>query len=396
MNHRPPAAPRPRLFTPSFTALLISQACFGYAFSSFFLLPTFMATKLGASASEVGWVMSAASGSIVVFLPFAGMAVDRHGRRGFLIAGGLLMGVACLGFVGVGSVGPRLYGLRVLQALAFSMAFAAGGALAVDEAPPERVGQAMGLFGLTFLAMNGVAGAAVEQIARHVGWDGAFGVAGASAFACAGLALRVHDAFVPHPPGAVAVREGGPVAVRSMIIMACIGAALLAMFNFAQLHAKALGFSNVSRFFVAYAVAASVVRVGFGHLLDAWGHRRVSLAAITLYIFVVLATVRLDVFGLGLIGALLGLSHGMFYPAFSAASLVEGGPAARGRVIAFVQAAFNVGAASSAVLGMLADRAGYAVVFEAAAAILALGWVLLITSPVARPAASADPGFPVP
>jgi MFS family permease len=381
LNERVIEPGRPRLFTANFTALLVAQTCFGYAFSSFFLLPTFMSRELGASATQVGWVMSLAAAGIVVFLPMVGMAVDRVGRRGFLIAGGLLMGVASLGFLFVDSVGPLLYGLRLLQALAFSMAFAAGGALAVDEAPPERMGQAMGLFGLTFLAMNGVASAAVEQIAEHFSWGEAFAIAGIAALACALLALRIRESFVPPTrTEATRPRVRGPVSIRSMLIMASIGAALLAMFNFVQLYAEELGLADVSLFFVAYAVVASVVRAGFGHLLDEWGHRRVAVAALSLYILVVLATVRLDVFGLMVIGGLLGLSHGIFYPAFSAASLVAGGPEARGRVIAFVQAAFNVGAGASAVFGMLADRAGYAAVFYAAAAALVFGWLLLVTS----------------
>ena len=388
VNERVIESARPRLFTASFTALLVAQTCFGYAFSSFFLLPTFMSRELGASATQVGWVMSLAAAGIVVFLPVVGMAVDRVGRRGFLIAGGLLMSAASLGFLFVDSVGPLLYGLRLLQALAFSMAFAAGGALAVDEAPPERMGQAMGLFGLTFLAMNGVASAAVEQIAEHFSWGGAFAIAGIAALACSLLALRIRENFVP-PTGTKATkpRVRGPVSIRSMLIMACIGAALLAMFNFVQLYAEELGLVDVSLFFVAYAVVASVVRAGFGHLLDEWGHRRVAIASLALYILVVLATARLDVLGLMLIGGLLGLSHGTFYPAFSAASLVAGGPEARGRVIAFVQAAFNVGAGASALFGMLADRAGYAAVFYAAAAALTFGWLLLVTSPKSTPEA---------
>ena len=388
VNERVIESARPRLFTANFTALLVAQTCFGYAFSSFFLLPTFMSRELGASATEVGWVMSLAAAGIVVFLPVVGMAVDRVGRRGFLIAGGLLMSAASLGFLFVDSVGPLLYGLRLLQALAFSMAFAAGGALAVDEAPPERMGQAMGLFGLTFLAMNGVASAAVEQIAEHFSWGGAFAIAGIAALACSLLALRIRENFVP-PTGTQATkpRVRGPVSIRSMLIMACIGAALLAMFNFVQLYAEELGLVDVSLFFVAYAVVASVVRAGFGHLLDEWGHRRVAIASLALYILVVLATARLDVLGLMLIGGLLGLSHGTFYPAFSAASLVAGGPEARGRVIAFVQAAFNVGAGASALFGMLADRAGYAAVFYAAAAALTFGWLLLVTSPKSTPEA---------
>ena len=39
---------RPRLLTAGFAALLVANVCFGYAFSTFFLLPKFLALELGA------------------------------------------------------------------------------------------------------------------------------------------------------------------------------------------------------------------------------------------------------------------------------------------------------------------------------------------------------------
>ena len=42
------------LFTRSFVALMLAQASFGFAFSSYFLLPKFLATELGAGAAAIG------------------------------------------------------------------------------------------------------------------------------------------------------------------------------------------------------------------------------------------------------------------------------------------------------------------------------------------------------
>ena len=162
------------LLTPGFVKLLVAQACFGYAFSNFFLLPKFLVTELGAGPAEIGQVTAWSGLFVVVFLPAMGVLVDRSGRRDFLTAGALLMAVACLAFTAVDRVGPLLYLLRAVQGIAFAMAFVAGATLAVDEAPPERLGQAMGLFGLTFLSMNAVAPAASEEIALRVGWPADF------------------------------------------------------------------------------------------------------------------------------------------------------------------------------------------------------------------------------
>ena len=77
MQERDIPAVRPALLTRSFSVLLVAQACFGYAFSSFFLLPKFMANQLHAGPREVGQVLAAHGGTVVILLPLFGAAVDR-------------------------------------------------------------------------------------------------------------------------------------------------------------------------------------------------------------------------------------------------------------------------------------------------------------------------------
>lgn len=386
-SSEPGARPeRPPLWTARFAALIASQICFGYAFSSYFLLPTFLSRELGASASTVGAVMSLTSAAIVVLLPLVGAATDRLGRRRFIALGGAAMALASFGFMFVDEVGPLLYLLRLLHAASFSMSFAAGGALAVDLAPRERVGQAVGLFGLTFLAMNGVASASVERLAASVGWDAAFATAGIAALASVLLCLRIREPARERAVAAPAspVEASHPVAARSLAVMAMVGLALGAMFSFAQLYAAQLGATGISLFFVAYAVCGVIVRGGFGHLLDDWAPRRVAVSSLAAYVLVVAATMKLDWFGLIAIGASLGLAHGLFYPSFTALALHEASGSARGRVIANVQAAFSLGGIATAGLGVVADRVGYPAVFGIAAAGLFVGLCLLVSRPRRR------------
>src|SRR5262249_50313300 len=167
-----PAAPARRapLFTRGFAALLVAQVGFGYAFSTFLVLPKFLVVALRASPPEIGLVTAAHNGLVVVLVPLLGALVDRRGRRRFLTAGARLTAAASLAVTRVDALGPAIYALRGLQALAFAMAYAAGSALAVDEAPPDRVAQAIGIFGLTFLSMNAVAPGVAEEVSVRVGW----------------------------------------------------------------------------------------------------------------------------------------------------------------------------------------------------------------------------------
>ncbi|MBW2267225.1 MAG: MFS transporter [Deltaproteobacteria bacterium] len=380
---------RPRLLTPSFTALLVANVCFGYAFSSFFLLPKFMANQLGAGPREVGFVLAAHGATIVILLPLIGAAVDRFGRRAFLTAGALAMAAITLCFPLVHEVGPLLYALRVAQAVAFAMVFAAGGALAVDLAPPERLGQGIGLYGTSFLSMNAVATACSEALAGSLGWPVAFAVAAGSALLSALLSLRVREP--PRDPADVGTGDGLATLARRAstwrvaIVIGLVGAGLNAVFSFHQLYVLELGITNVSSFFVAYTAAAVTVRFVFGHYIDRWGHRNVSLAALTLYVFAVLGVAFVQELGLPLIGLGIGLAHGVFYPSFNAVVVAGAKPAVRGKVMGIFQASFQLGSAvGGIVFGTLAAREGYPPVFVAAAAGLAFAWVVLKLAPEGR------------
>ena len=378
-----------RLLTRRFTSLLVAQVGFGYAFSSYFLLPKFLVVWLHAGPREIGLVTAAHGVTIVALMPVMGALVDRFGRRHFLTAGALLMAAASLAFTAVDSLGPAIFVLRALQGLAFAMAFAAGSALAVDEAPPERVAQAIGLFGLTVLSMNAVGPAVVEEVSARAGWPAAFGLAAAGALLCALLSLRLRERALPRADGEplaglveVATR---PSQLRVTLVIALVGTAFSALFVFHQPFALASGIAKLRDFFAAYAAAAIGVRLGLGGWIDRLGRRRAALASLSLYVVVALLATQLPHTGLALLGGALGLAHGVFYPAFNAVAIESSGPRERGKVMALYQAAFQLGGAVGPLaLGLLADRAGYPAVFVTAAACLALALAVLVASPEGR------------
>jgi MFS family permease len=381
--------PRPRILTPGFSALLVAQGCFGYAFSSFFLLPKFLVTVFSAGPSDIGRVAAAHGVTIVLLMPLIGAIVDRRGRRAFLTAGALLMATASFAIATVDQIGPMLFALRALQGLAFSMAFVGGATLAVDLAPPERLAQAIGIFGLTFLSMNAVAPAAVEEIAARVGWPAAFRVAGASALLCALLSLRLSDreggagGLAPLPDLiAFALR---PRQLLISLVIALSGAALGGLFNFYQPYALELGIRNLKSFFVAYATMAVVVRVGFGELIDRIGRRRVALVCLCSYVVILAAMTRLRPGTLPFFGGAMGLTHGLYYPAFNALAAEGAAPNERGKMMGLFQGSWQIGFSLAQVgLGALAQRAGYPATFVAGSACALAALLALWISPVGR------------
>jgi len=387
------------LFSPRFTLLLICQASFGFAFSSFFLLPKFLATQLAASPTQIGSLTTVTSLLTVFFMIGSGVAVDRLGRRRLLLLGSLLMATSSVAFAAVHEMGLSIYVLRSLQALAFSLVYVGGATMTVDLAPERRMGEALGYFGLTGLSMNAIAPAVVEGFAAGSGWGLAFVSAGLAALLCTLLSSLLaetrRDAATEHRSPRIREILHAPGQRAAIVVMTLIGASFATMFIYHQLHALELGITRVRSFFISYAIAAMVARIGFGSVGDRWGRRGASIASLLVYAASVFAMMDVERLGLAAIGATFGLAHGVFYPTYSALVLEGVTTSARGRTVALLQAWFNVGVAGSALaLGAVAEHVGYGAVFAIAGgcAALALAVLLLPTRrATAQPVSSRPP-----
>jgi MFS family permease len=377
------------LYTRSFVSLLLAQSAFGYAFASFFLLPKFVTTELGRGPEQIGLVMAAFGATAVIGIPLVGSLVDRLGRRRFMTAGALLMAATSLGFLWVEEVDALIFALRGLQGIAFAMTFIASATLVTDQAPPERLGQALGIFGVSMLSMHAVAPAVVEELATRFDWDAVFVSACAASLACALLTGFVREpAARPLADDTVTslweiLRR--PRSVRIAAVTGLSGAAFGAMMTYSQPFALEQGRTHVRGFFVSYAIAAVTVRVLFGGAADRVGRDRVSVVSLAGYAVVVLAMAGLRPWMLEPLGVLYGLTHGLFYPAFNALAIEGAGVHERGKVMAIFNGAFNVGSSGATLaLGFLAASMGYPPVFLAAGAGVVLAWLVLVRSPEGR------------
>jgi MFS family permease len=372
---------RPRLFTPAFLAVLGTQASVGYASAAFFLLPKFLTTELHLGPAEIGLLTGLFSVVVVVLMPFVGSWVDRFGRLSFLRAGIVLQALTSVAFIWVDESGPLLYGLRIMLGVAWALAYSGAGAIVTDHAPPERLGEAIGMFGLASLIMNGIAPTATELIAASYGWDPAFAL---TALACAiafGVTLLLEES---QPEIARNAPQTGLLDLLTrrrtlwwLAIIAAIGCAFNVMQVFSQPFALELGIDEVRDFFIGYAIAAGIARLGLGRLADRVGRRPVALVAMGIYTFAMLAMLWLGPGRLLLLGCIWGLAHGLFYPAFNAIALEGAGVGERGKIMAVFNAAFHAGSSLSLVFGVLAAHAGFPAVFVCTSGVVLAGTALL-------------------
>ncbi len=385
----------PPLFTRDFALMLLTQLAFGFAFSSFFLLPKYVVTELHGSPSQVGYVGALSVLTAVLASPLCGRLLDRGGRRPLLFAGCLLSALAAFAFMGVTQVGAYLYAVRGVQGVAYTLYFVAATTLIADLAPPSRLAQALGWIGCAGLAMNAVATMVAESVAERIGWHAVFMGAGVSGMLGASVTLFLREApprsklVLPSAPAPAPV---GAASTRLAVMWATAagGAAFGAMFTFTQPLALSLGDSNISPLFASFTVAALLVRLLFGNLGDRLGRARVGGAALALYSLVVAATAAMGHGWLGLLGVGFGLAHGAFYPTLNALVLEGVAREQRGTVGAHFNAAFNGGVLLvTFCFGQIAQAYGYRVVFLLVACLSVTGsfmlWSLARKSWLARP-----------
>ncbi len=380
-------------FTADLARVLGAASIWGFAFSTFYLLPKFLAQDLAASPAEIGFTVGVFSFATVAATPFAGWVVDRFPRRYAIAAGALVMAVAAGGFVSVHRLGPLLDVLRVLQGVSYALVVTAVGTLVADVVPRARLNQALALSGASMLVMNALAPAVAEPLASAAGWPVVFVLAAIAAAVAAALAVGVREPAwtrTAAATGGMRALLGQPLARHYGLVVVLTGATFGAVFTFEPAYALVLGRERVGGFFVAYGTAAIVVRVVFGGLPARLGSYRVARGSLVLYAAVVLGLACAGPRTLEPLGALFGVAHGLFFPAINAIVLTAARAHERGRMVALFTGAFATGlAAGSILLGHVAGWGGYPAVFIVAAGGTVAAVAILVRSPPLRAAGRA-------
>jgi len=385
--------------------ILFTQLVFGFGWSLYLLTPKFLTTVLHAGPETIGTINAMGGASGLLTIPFAGLAIDRLGRRVFFQLGALLLVLLSLGFTQVDHVGPLMYVLQGCISASFVLAFNASAALLADYAPAARLGQAIGWVGGVNVSMNAVSTMIAEPLAEKHGWSMVFGLGVAAGLAALALSTRLREA-ASRPPRqvvagpvtghatAAATRSARPDRQLYGILFATLlmGSAFSAMFGFIQPYAVSVGAVQVRGFFLGFTISAVASRLFLGSLGDRIGRRPVSLWAFLGYGLATYTVRGLVPDLLVLYGLLFGAAHGILYPTLNAL-VIEVLPAARrGLGMVLYNGAFNVGSSAGSLgWGLLAQRQGYPAVYATAGCLAVSAAVLLRGAAGSRGSAITDP-----
>jgi MFS family permease len=367
------------ILTAAFLTAALANFLFFTGLAGFVLLPLHL-RQLGATAGELGLIMACYSTTAIVVQPVVGAWVDRGGRRAFLLTGATLTSAVALLFAIAPDALALFPVLRALQGAAYSVFFIANFTIVVDLVPPDRRGQALGIFGISGLVSGAVGPALGELVVAAAGFRGLFVSAAILPLLAAGISARLR--LPPDPPPPAGRRGGLADLLRGLVsspplpmaLGAAFGLGNGVMFTFFPTYAVDLGVRWVGVFAVAYSMAALAVRATASGLVDAVARRAIIIPALGLQAG---ATALLAALGflsrgaglpagalLGVAGLLAGAAHGLVYPALTALVVDMTPPERRGRVVGIFMAFILLGQAGGAAgFGYLVNAVGYGAMF---------------------------------
>lgn len=336
-------------------------------------LPLYVTDVLDGSRAAVGTSVGSFFISALLFRPPIGRALDRWGRRPFVIAAPGLIAVTSFALIAADSL-PSVIALRFLQGFAGAAFYTAAVTIATDLAPKERRAEIITVFSL-FLYGGIAAGPAIgEFLVRGGRFDRAWiaaGVVAVVASVSAGLLreTRVAGERIDRP-----LRFLHPASISPGLVLMFAATGYASITSFSPLYARQIGLAGSGALYAVFAVAILTVRLATRKVADRKGRLAVARPGMISGAcgMALLAIAHPVTAFIGV--ALYAAGFALIFPALMALTADRVEDAERGEALGSFTAFFDVGAgAGSYAVGALAGAFGFSVAFTVTAAMCLLG-----------------------
>ena len=354
------AGPRVRVAVRPFVVLCGSSLLFYLSFQLLLSVVPLHTVRLGGRETHVGLITGLFAGTAMVLRPVAGVLVDALGRRPLILAGATIFILSSLGYTVVGTV-AGLLALRVVHGAGMGLAPTAATVMVADVSPPDRRGEAMGVYSLTITTGNAVGPWLGIELYRRIGPEPTFLVSAAIAACAVALAWALPETR-PTPRRAGAWRAGlfSRAALYPSALILGLYVGFGALVSFLPLYAERRGLGNPGLMFMVFALAGLAVRWPAGRLADRLGRRLVVAPALVLAgLGLAMLAHAGSAAGLVAAGVLYGVGFGAAQPALMTMATDRAPPDERGRALGTLYTAWETGIMTGAIgLGLLVGRVG--------------------------------------
>lgn len=356
------------LWTKNFVLLIFVNLLM---FVSFQLYPPSLPPylkSLGVAESLLGWYTASTTLTAFLIRPLIGMLLDSYGRKYVFLCGlfFVLLIVALMSFFPYAV--PLLF-LRFFHGFGWGTITTSSATAATDNIPKKRMGEGIGYFSLS-ISLSLAIGPAIalslpiDKLLRLSVYLMAAAILGASVLQYRSVP-KTGQKKLKFAVEKTALMPTAVICISNV----CFGA----LVTFLVIYSQFRGISNISSFYVLYALMLMVTRPFIGKLVDRNLYLFTMLLGLVSFVFALLCIAFAENLLMFNIGAVLyGLGQGAVQTTAQTLSVINASKDKIGIANATFAMGFDVGLSAGAVLsGILVSWVGYSAMF-----------LLLISMPV--------------
>lgn len=343
------------IYTLPFNLLCLSSLLFCASFNMIIPeLPNYLSQMGG--AEHKGLIIALFTLTAGISRPFSGKLTDRWGRVPVMAIGSIVCFVCGFLYPILSSVAGFFF-LRLVHGFSTGFKPTATAAYIADIVPQNRWGEALGMHGLAFAVGSAIGPAIGSYIATNNGIHHMFYCSSAFALLSILIVIRMGETLshkqsfswnmlrINHKE--IIEWRAVPAGVVTLLSYSGYGVILTLIPDWSD-H---LGIGNKGLFFTAYTLASLGIRFVSGKVSDRYGRIRV------MYVGIVIISISLLLLGLGdsveglILGAVVyGIGSGILSPAVNAWTIDLSLPQHRGKAMATMYIALEIGIGGGALL----------------------------------------------
>lgn len=335
--------------------MCLSSLLFAASFSMIIPdLPAYL-TSLG-GAEYKGLIISLFTLTAGISRPFSGKLTDTVGRIPVMIIGSLVCVVAGLLYPVLTTVYGFLF-LRLVHGFSTGFKPTSTAAYIADIIPKERWGEAVGLYGMAFSLGQAVGPAIGSYITMVASIETLFYVSSLVGLVSVVIVLQLKETLKEKEKFSFSLlkikkeeiidRDAIPAGVLVLLSYLSFGAILTLIPDWTL----AVGIENKGMFFILFTLSSLLVRFVSGKISDQYGRVRVIKYGLVAYVFSTAFIGYANTYETFMLsGIFFGLSLGILSPALNAWTIDLSQPQHRGRAMATMYIALEIGIGLGALL----------------------------------------------
>jgi len=358
----------PKLWTANFVFICLSSLFNMVAFHSLIVSLPLYIQEIGGSTSVVGMAIATLTVAAVLIRPFAGLALDKYGRKLIFVVGLILFLLPSVAFIFMVPFYVLMI-LRFIQGFGWGISHTAVSTVASDIVPPLRIGEGMGIFAVTVSISFAVAPLMSLWLINEFSFHTLFVVIALLTVIAIIFSQAVnYPKFESHPQRRM-LELYSKDTLRPALVILLTGLANSSIISYLALFARDEGIGNPGLFFAFMAVTALLSRPASGKLVDnlgQWGFDLVILISIPMMAVSLWIVSSLDgtIWYLAVSGVFLGIGYGAIQST-TLAMCIKLLPDNRGSANAIHGTFLDIGIAVGSILwGVVAYYAGYEMMFR--------------------------------